>query len=278
MTDAPASQSIERVIVPLDAASENRAAIETAARLAARAHAPLHGVFVEDEDLLHLAGLPFARQVTLGAGAEQLSRAQVELHQKAAAGRARSDLEAAARRHGVKCSFEVVRGAPEIALAGASESDLVVAGGLTRAIGPHFRLDCRWWSSVQVAPGPFLLVRHAGGEGGSVVVLLRDRGRASARLLEAAARVAHAEDRLLTVISPPGVAGRHGFERWIGDRLTGSPVRLQIEVAPADPAALRRRITELGCRLLAIDGEAEGGSARLREYVEHFACDILTIR
>ena len=42
-------------------------AIDTAARLAARWRVPLHGVFIEDEELIGLAGLPFARQVTLGA-------------------------------------------------------------------------------------------------------------------------------------------------------------------------------------------------------------------
>ena len=55
---AEASRRIERVVVPLDAAAENRTAIETAARLAARAKVPLHGIFVEDEELLHLARLP----------------------------------------------------------------------------------------------------------------------------------------------------------------------------------------------------------------------------
>ena len=67
------SGAIERVVVPLDAASENRTAIDTAARLAARAKAPLHGIFVEDEDLLRLAGLPFARQVASGFGIEPLT-------------------------------------------------------------------------------------------------------------------------------------------------------------------------------------------------------------
>ena len=67
------SGPIDRVVVPLDAAAESRHAIETAARLAARAGAPLHGVFVEDEDLLRLASLPFARQFTLGAIAETLT-------------------------------------------------------------------------------------------------------------------------------------------------------------------------------------------------------------
>ena len=106
--------AIERVVVPLDAASENRAAIDTAARLAARAKAPLHGIFVEDEDLLRLASLPFARQITLGAGAEPFTAEQVELHLQAAAERARQDLSAAAKRHAVECSFEIVRGASEL--------------------------------------------------------------------------------------------------------------------------------------------------------------------
>ena len=64
---------VGRVVIPLDVASEGATAIETAARLAARANAPLHGIFVEDQDLLSVANLPFARQVTLGRGTEPLT-------------------------------------------------------------------------------------------------------------------------------------------------------------------------------------------------------------
>jgi nucleotide-binding universal stress UspA family protein len=167
---------IERVVVPLDAASESQTAIETAARLAARTKAPLHGVFVEDEDLLHLAGLPFARQVTLEAGAEPLTTEHLQLHLQAAAERARKDLLAAAKRHGVERSFEIVRGASQSALFDASEHDLVVARALTRPTAGHFRVECRWWSSIDVAPGPFLLARHMWSASGGVVAVLRDRG------------------------------------------------------------------------------------------------------
>jgi hypothetical protein len=278
MSDAVPSGAIERVVVSLDAASDNPAAIDTAARLAARANAPLHGVFVEDEELLHLASLPFARQFTLGAGAEQLTTDVVELHLKSAAERARTELLAAARRHGATATFEVVRGAPESAVSSASERDLVVAGGQTRPIGRHFRVECRWWSSIAVTPSPFLLVRHAWGAKGAVVTLLRERSRASARLLEAAAEIAAAGNRALTVICPSAVAGRAGLEKWIGERLAGSAVRLQVGVAPAEPAALRARIDELGCRLLAIDASEEGHGDRLREFVECFACDLLVVR
>src|SRR6266851_9513513 len=72
-TTTSVNDFIERVVIQLDAASETRDAIDTAARLGARAQAPLHGIFVEDEDLLRLASLPFARQFTLGAAAEPLT-------------------------------------------------------------------------------------------------------------------------------------------------------------------------------------------------------------
>src|SRR5216683_2017876 len=178
------SGRIERIVVPLDAAGDSLVAIETAARLAAHAKAPLIGIFVEDEDLLHLASLPFARQFTLGADAEKLTTEHVELHLRIAAVRARRELLSAARRHGVTGSFEIVRGASASALSGASERDLVVAGAQTRPIAGHFRVDCRWWSSLEAMPGRFLLSRHAWTASGSVALLLSDRGPAASRLLE----------------------------------------------------------------------------------------------
>ena len=279
MASPPTASPIARIIVPLDATSESRAAIDTAARLAAHAKAPLHGVFVEDEDLLRLASLPFSRQVTLGAGAEPLTPEHVELHFRVAAERVRRELVAAATRHGVTCTFEIVRGASNSALASASERDLVVAGGLTRPIAGLFRVECRCWSAIEVTPGPFLLVRHAWSASGEVVMLLRDRDPASLRLLEAAAQIAEAGDSGLTVICSPALAGSAGFDEWLAERLASYPVRLQIEVGPADPAALRRRIGELHCRLLAVGADlAELPGDRLREFAERFACDLLVVR
>jgi len=270
MSGPPKARPIERVLVPLDAAGESRVAIETAARLAAHAKAPLVGIFVEDEDLLHLACLPFARQVTLGAHAEKLTTEHLELHLRIAAERARRELFAAARLHGVAATFEIVRGASASALSAASERDLVVAGALTRPIGGHFRVDCRWWPALEAMPGPFLVARHAWRAEGSVAMLLRDRGPASVRLLEAAAQLAEAADALLTVIT----ASPELFENWIEDQLAGRPIRLRIEAGPAEPSLLRQLLGELDCRLLAI----EAGGDPLRDLVERYACDILIVR
>lgn len=278
MNDTPASTgAIKRVVAWLDATSENRAAIDTAARLAAHAKAPLHGVFIEDEDLLHLARLPFARQFSLGAGAERLTPEQVELHLRVAADRARRELEAAAGRHGLAHSFEIVRTAPD-GVMGATQRDLVVVGGLSRPVGGHFRVDCRCWSAIEVNPGPFLIVGRAAGAG-EVVLLLRDRDPASMRLLDAAAQIAEAGGSGLTVIASPALAGAAGFDEWLADRLAANPVRLQVEIGPVEPAALRRRIGELDCRLLAVGaGFSDEAGTGLREVAERFACDLLVVR
>ncbi|HML11342.1 MAG TPA: universal stress protein, partial [Stellaceae bacterium] len=128
---------IERVVVALDATSENRAAIETAARLAARWKAHLHGVFVEDDDLMRLARLPFARQVTFGLGVETLNLQQARRQMNAFAERTRSELSAAARRHHVEWTFEVVRDAAASGIGAAATTDFLVFGTATRPVGEH---------------------------------------------------------------------------------------------------------------------------------------------
>ena len=169
------NDQIGRVVIPLDAASEGGTAIETAARLAARANAPLHGIFVEDEDLLSLANLPFARQVTLGAGTEPLTVERVEQQLRAAAERVRQAIAAAAERHGVDWSFEGVRGSLESVLSGISKGDLVVASALSRPIAGQFRLEGRWWASISAAPGSLLMTRRAWETGGAVLIMMRDK-------------------------------------------------------------------------------------------------------
>ena len=54
---------IRRIIVGLATAPRNRAVLEAAARLAGRMEAELVGLFVENINLLHFAGLPFACEV-----------------------------------------------------------------------------------------------------------------------------------------------------------------------------------------------------------------------
>jgi hypothetical protein len=272
------TQEINRVVVPLDAASETGAAIDTAARLAARWRVPLHGVFIEDEELIGLASLPFAREVTLGTGLEPLTKDRVEDHFRASAERARRELAAAAERHDVKWSFASVRGplVPEMV---GGEHDFVVAGAASRPIGGHFRIASRCWSWMTIAARPFLLANREWRNGGSVFTLLRRRNSNSARALDIAAQIAGFFNGTLTVAKTANAGGSVDFTAWVSERLEGQTVRLQIEPAETEPAALRQRIIELDCRLLVLEAcDWEAQPDQLRELVGQLACDVLITR
>ncbi len=269
------TEDIKRVVVPLDAVSESSTAIDTAARLAARWRVPLHGVFVEDEELIGLAGLPFARQVTLGAGLEPLTKDHIEDHFRAIAERTQRELAAAAQRHGVKWSFDILRG-PHFAEAAGGEGDFVVAGAATRPIGGYFRISSRCWAWTAMVSRPFLLARRAWASGGSVLTLLRRRSLQSARMVDIAAQLAAFGSGRLTVAGTSDLLDTNDFLPWVSGLLEGHSLDFRTEPAEPEPAALRQRIIDLDCRLLVL--EAGAGPENLRKLVEHLACDVLIIR
>src|SRR5579863_1089050 len=267
-------EEIGRVVVPLDAADDDRAAIDTAARLAQRWHAPLHGVFVEDEELLGLARMSFAVEVTR-RGREKLTQRQVEAHLRAFADRARRGLEAAAARHHVKSSFAVVRGPLAAAL---REGDFVVAGAATRPGGGHFRVRSRWWRGHAATRHPLFLAQRRWQVGGSVVTVLARRDAAAARLLQLAAEIAGLGSRALTVLGAAEAAAPEGFAGWVAEVLAGQALDLTTEAAPAEPRSLRRRAAELDCRLFALAADMTGGLPEsLAELVDEAGCDLLVV-
>jgi nucleotide-binding universal stress UspA family protein len=269
---------IKRVVVPLDTTSETQTAIDTASRLAAHWRVPLHGVFIEDEELLCLAGLPFGCQFSLTAGREPLTKSDIEDHFRAFAERARRDLAAAARRLKVEWSFEVVRGPLAIDAFEAAEHDFVVAGAVTRPLGSHFQIASHWWSSIVSVARPFLLARREWETGGSVLAVLNHRTPGSARTLDLAAQLAELFSGRLTVAGPPDLVGSDEFENWVSVLLQGLPLALQTEPAVPEPAALRQRIFELDCRVLVLEaGTAAASPDRFHRELANLSCDLLVV-
>lgn len=273
------SSPIKRVVVALDATAENGTAIDVAVRLAIGTRTPLHAFFVEDEDLLNLAGLEVAREVIAGTGGGPLTAEQLELQLRAGAERARQDILAAARIHALEHSFEIVRGGAETALSAVSERDLIVAGALARPVAGHLRVESRWLMALDLVPGPILLARKGSRRDGGIVVLLQERSAAAGRLLQAAARITLSARGTLTLICPSALAAADGFAEWAEEQIGASAARLRIEPSPRDPAELHTQIAELGCGLVAIGaGVTEGNSKQIRELGERLDCDLLIVR
>lgn len=119
-----------RILVTLDTSARGRAALRAALQLALTSSAELQGLFVEDEELVRFASLPFAREVDLSsASARQLHAGGMEGALRVAAEEAQRAFATALRHVDVQWSFRVVRGAlVQAALAEARDVDLLVIG------------------------------------------------------------------------------------------------------------------------------------------------------
>jgi hypothetical protein len=102
---------VRRIVVGLDSRLRTDAALEALAALAGELEAELIGLFVEDVDLLHLAALPFAREVGFpSATRRDLDVARMERSFEAQANELRRACEAVLKSSSVSWSFRVARG------------------------------------------------------------------------------------------------------------------------------------------------------------------------
>lgn len=119
-----------RIWVALDESPRSAAALTAAATLAEGLDAELAGLFVEDIDVQHLSGLPFAREFSLLTGAGRpLSQSDVERTWRQQAMTLQRQLAEAAGRQRLRWSFRVARGRMPAEMGMLAQSfDLVVLG------------------------------------------------------------------------------------------------------------------------------------------------------
>lgn len=127
----------EQILVALDASPYSLAALRAAANLAALLQAELHGIFVEDEELLRLCGLPFSREIgLLSAQPRQLESQAIERQLRAQAATLRRTLAQIAEGLQLHWSFRVTRGrVPDQLLAAAENALLLSLGRVGRSLG-----------------------------------------------------------------------------------------------------------------------------------------------
>jgi len=252
-----------RILVAIDASPPSLEAARTAAELARALGAELLGLFVEDANLLRLAGLPFARQLpVLGGAARPLELLAVESQLRAQASRAREALAREASALHVGWRFEVRRGpVTSEVLAAAGQADLLVVGA--RGQGGRGRSGGTAWAVAERAATSVVLVerrRLPGGSGGILVAF--DGGPGSEAALAAADTLAGGQRGLaitclaadagtaerLAERARDALPGRRGTARWAG----GEEVEDLLAAARAGPPDLL--VVHAGSRLLAGGG------------------------
>jgi nucleotide-binding universal stress UspA family protein len=227
MNEHELEPTIRRILVALDASRHSLAALEAASELADALKAELVGIFVEDVNLLYLAGLPFAREVRYLSGADRpLDSPSMERELRIQAEQARQTLAGVAGRRQIRWSFRVVRGQVTTELlTAAQEADLLALGRASWASTRRVRLGATAREVVAQALRPVLLLQH-GHAICQPVQLAYDGSPAARRALATAARMVLITGGHLTVMviaDAPEVAQR--LEEEIDGRLQAQQIK-----------------------------------------------------
>lgn len=199
---AATPETPERVLVLLEGPAAE-AALETAARLAARRGASLIALLVEDDDLLTTAGLPFAREIGLVSGvARPLSTAglQAQLHERAT--HLRRLVDQLAERNAITAELQIGRGPQaRVVLAQAGPDDLLVLSRSQWAQRPGDSLE----RLVAEALCAVMLIGPRAYRAAQGLMVVLDGSAGALRALRRALTLARDGQRPLSLVVGPGV-------------------------------------------------------------------------
>lgn len=250
---------VRRVLVALDSSAASDATLELAAALAAATASELSGLFVEDQDLLRLAGLPFARETQLRrAMTRSLDPSSLLQDLRAQAAVVRAAMAKQAALHDLAWSFQVAQGRSEEAILLAAVAGDVIA--MARGFGPLSRFG-RISREVRAiaarAPGPLLLAGEARAPRPGTVVLPYDASPAAENMLGIAADLAQNRGEPLEIMllgeTAPAMAEIAEHIRAASGKARIPNLRIWI---PRDRRAALHRLCELDRGLLILPADA----------------------
>lgn len=271
-----------RILLALDAASLSNAVLETAVELAARLQAELHGLFIEDIDLLRSAELPFVQEFSLTRTSGAVFDApRVEGELKLLAAQARRTLQDAARRSKIHCTFDVVRGQLAASLAhAAADIDLVVLRGSCRPVARYLKMEAPGrTATLDLGRSVLLLEAEAGLPG--VIFAAFDGEESGAKALRMGAELAaSAQGELRVLLLVDHGRARGSLEAEARTLLRDSAVSVSFQVIQADDLTALRGATRgrnAGLLVLGATSPNLAGAERAR-LIESLGCPLLLVR
>jgi hypothetical protein len=256
-----------RIVLAIHTGSLTRPALEAAAALAVGLGSELLALFVEDERLLRLATLPFAREIGFPSAQVQAIRLRdMEQAFRAQAEHLRRTVEATARRLTLSWTLDVTRGEILAAsLARVGPGDLLVVG--------EGRLSSFPLGGRPGEEGPF----HA--LAARPIAVLFDESESALRALEVAhtiARVLAADLAVLVRAADAAAfeASRKRAGRWLAER--GGAARY-LQLGSSDVAALAAAVRSHGGGTLIWPTPAGGVLPALAELIAELPCPVVVL-
>lgn len=248
----------EQILVIFDTHHCSHFSLQSITKLASSLKAAVHGVYVEDVNVLNAAGLPFTREITLqSAKARETSTRSMEQELRTFADRMRSLLQQHASTAQVTASFSVVRG-PRVAtiFKETREARLVV-----------FPAAASKWKSTNEANGHNLR---------NIIAVYYDGTDSADAALSMAASIASRDDADLVVIT-----NERAHIETVREQLPAPSFNVIIHTLhKAELATLLTDMTPYSPRLFVLPESSQlvQGSDYVRQLVGRLHCDVLLVR
>lgn len=202
---AQAGEQRGRVVLWLGASSDpGQTAVGAAIHVARAFEAEIESLFIEDERVFALSGLPFVREIShTGAVLQPMSPVAIETHFVDLSKSAHGKVAAAARQARIPCRYSVVRDEPIAAIATACAENgpwNVVARAEPFSVKDANTLT-QFFETVSASTGIVIAAPDARLADGSIVALIEtlDRAEPMLRTAERLAREGHRPIVLLAV-------------------------------------------------------------------------------
>ena len=192
---------VNRVVVAIDASTEQLRTLEAAADLAALMQAELHGLFVRDPNLMRLEKLPGTRKIELPQGfGGQIKEGSIRREVEAMARRVEQLIARASEQRHINWSFHSVEGVIDSELTSrCGEGDLLVTESAGRSIRSGMRMKPQTRRAPDELERPVLYLQGGPRQTRSIVAVY-DGGPDSEAVLDAAVRLFGGPVSLLTVL------------------------------------------------------------------------------
>ncbi|MGW8317635.1 MAG: universal stress protein [Candidatus Promineifilaceae bacterium] len=274
---------IRRILVAMDASTHSLAALEAAADLAASLEAELIGLYVEDENLLNLAGLPFAREVRpTSATSRRISSDRMEQELRLEALQARQAMKAAADRVQAQWTFRIVRGqVTQAVLTAALEADLIAMGRVGRPISKNSRLGSTARAATATINRSLLLLRH-GRHLKYPIMVTYDGTRTARQALAAAVNLAKAGNGLKVLLLSDSASGAEQLKEEVTGWLEEHESELAVEFNWFPQATVDRLAQTIQAAeecVLVLGGESPLLQAEaIQELLDMTDCPVMLVR
>ena len=268
------------VVLQVRSSGANPVALQSALRVARALERDFESIFVEDDDLISLSAMPFAREISaFGGRSRPLNQEQVARQMRAASSAAHREIERSAREADMAASFAVVRDEPEHAIREASNKASILAFGEPVSPAGHRELDAIM-SCLAGVMGCLLVGSGARRSKGRVVAVI-DRREKLKDILKTAARLAGSSAHEIGFITlGVGLGARHEIEAGIRKLLKGD-LDVGVEaLSSEDPAFVAAAVQRLGGGLLIAryGGALVPGNEVIARITAQLDCPLLLLR